>query len=1346
MKNRMKKALALLVALVLTLSLLPAAAFAAEDVTVTLEVNIRAVAEPEMLAELGVQSPLPGPVTVTVPAGSTVKDVLTQAQKDQGLDIVGLDKGFVTGIGWVSGVSAINETLGTAVQEGSFQYPGWSYAINGDFDAPAGIGADPVTEGDTYTFRYSLYGVWSGNAMHYYDYEFLDALDEARTALEQAKAWDTSAFSDPEKAALEQAVAEAETLIGGLDETYMGLWLEYVAEKGSALYGPGSDADKLIKAAAALAAAMQPSPANELTSLVVTDLMESYTGSIDFDPAETEYALYDFPTTLSMVKVKAARASGNAVVSIYLGEAAEPAAQVTGQQGDSWIILRDLDWSGTVNVLRMVVEPPEGTGLSAKTYTVRISRALTAAELEADRDALRLGSGDSTVEVSADLDLPETGASGLSSITWTSSAPDVISGSGVVRRGAKEQTVTLTATLSAAGLESLTKIFTVTVTPVGAREVLDNIAARYAASGVAGDGNGPWLAADLAAYAAAWPDRGHKLSADQVQACLDTFLAKADATDAPGDLAKYIIALRALGYDARKTVTADLREVDVVAKLTALVDGKAASVTNPYTLPYVILALQQGEGYATQAQMDYLIQAAVDSQDSWGNTSWGPDGATPMLLALAPYCDGNALVKEAVDGALAKVRACQGADGGMGNAASTGLAAMAFAALGIDPAEVTAGEGQPSLVDGLLTYVSDTLDGFRPTSNSFSTEQGFRGLIAALRYGETGLPFRLFDFSDRAMETAEATWAQHGPVTFAVIPDDAAVTVLREETEQTPAAPFRYDLPAGTYTYTVSKSGYVGKTGSFTVTEAQAEAHTGQKISVSLAAAPGADSGRSITVSVKVLTHDDSACGGKYTYKHNASAYQVVLADESVALRAGQSVFDALDAALTQAGVDYVESTPGYISSIGDEEEFGHGSKDSGWLYMVNGTTADIGCRDYSLTRDAKVIWFYTDNYHDEYGSESWGGSSSAGAADTSAVLEPQAVADKTGEAKAAVTEKEIRAALDAAQNGGAGCVIIRPDVSGRADQVTVELPRTAVERLAGETGVGLRIETGLAQVDLSSRALAALADAGGRTLSVSVGQGADGVRTVAVLVDGKPVEALPGGIRAAFPAAEAGLVPALVGADGAAAPLKKSLVADGTAYLLLPGSASVALIRGAETLVDVPDGYWGAEAVAFAASRGLLQGVGGDRFDPDGVLTRAMLVTVLYRLEGQPEGAEAAFSDVAVEAWYASAAAWAAEAGIANGVSGGAFAPERSITRQELAAMLYRYAGYAGLDTSARQPLTAFADGAERAGWAEEALSWALATGLLTGKDGGRLDPAGNASRAEVAAVLERLVGLMVR
>ena len=165
------------------------------------------------------------------------------------------------------------------------------------------------------------------------------------------------------------------------------------------------------------------------------------------------------------------------------------------------------------------------------------------------------------------------------------------------------------------------------------------------------------------------------------------------------------------------------------------------------------------------------------------------------------------------------------------------------------------------------------------------------------------------------------------------------------------------------------------------------------------------------------------------------------------------------------------------------------------------------------------------------------------------------------------------------------------------ADQVTVELPRAAVERLAGETGVGLRIETGLAQVDLSSRALAALAGAGGRTVSVSVGQGADGVRTIAVLVDGKPVETLPGGIRVAFPAAEAGLVTALVGADDAAAPLKKSLVADGTAYLLLPGSASVALIRGTETFADVPDGYWGAEAVAFAASRGLLQGVGGNRF-----------------------------------------------------------------------------------------------------------------------------------------------------
>ena len=96
-------------------------------------------------------------------------------------------------------------------------------------------------------FNQGLAPGWQGTAdasqnwaclLYTSDYEFLDALDEARTALEQAKAWDTSAFSDPEKAALEQAVAEAETLIGGLDETYMGLWLEYVAEKGSALYGP----------------------------------------------------------------------------------------------------------------------------------------------------------------------------------------------------------------------------------------------------------------------------------------------------------------------------------------------------------------------------------------------------------------------------------------------------------------------------------------------------------------------------------------------------------------------------------------------------------------------------------------------------------------------------------------------------------------------------------------------------------------------------------------------------------------------------------------------------------------------------------------------------------------------------------------------------------------------------------------------------------------------------------------------------------------------------------------------------------------------------------------------------
>jgi len=111
---------------------------------------------------------------------------------------------------------------------------------------------------------------------------------------------------------------------------------------------------------------------------------------------------------------------------------------------------------------------------------------------------------------------------------------------------------------------------------------------------------------------------------------------------------------------------------------------------------------------------------------------------------------------------------------------------------------------------------------------------------------------------------------------------------------------------------------------------------------------------------------------------------------------------------------------------------------------------------------------------------------------------------------------------------------------------------------------------------------------------------------------------------------------------------------------------------------------------------------------------------------------------------WYTDGVAWAAKNGIVNGQGDGTFAPDRDITRQELAVMLYNYAGYLGLDTQGRADVSRFSDGGDVAAWASDAMRWAVSAGIISGSDAGRLMPAATATRAEVSAMIERMIKLM--
>ena len=186
------------------------------------------------------------------------------------------------------------------------------------------------------------------------------------------------------------------------------------------------------------------------------------------------------------------------------------------------------------------------------------------------------------------------------------------------------------------------------------------------------------------------------------------------------------------------------------------------------------------------------------------------------------------------------------------------------------------------------------------------------------------------------------------------------------------------------------------------------------------------------------------------------------------------------------------------------------------------------------------------------------------------------------------------------------------------------------------------------------------------------------------------------------------------------------------------------------ETLpfLDIQSTDWYYEYVHYVCDAGLFLGTGDDQFSPNLSMTRGMLATVLYRLAGSPslDGQTGeSFSDVPGDAWYAEPVAWASSAGVVKGLGDGTYGPDDLVTREQMALMLYRYAdSYAGISVDATGELDGFADGDTTSSWAREALSWAVGTGIITGRDGSRLDPVGTASRAEVATMLQRFEKLL--
>lgn len=174
---------------------------------------------------------------------------------------------------------------------------------------------------------------------------------------------------------------------------------------------------------------------------------------------------------------------------------------------------------------------------------------------------------------------------------------------------------------------------------------------------------------------------------------------------------------------------------------------------------------------------------------------------------------------------------------------------------------------------------------------------------------------------------------------------------------------------------------------------------------------------------------------------------------------------------------------------------------------------------------------------------------------------------------------------------------------------------------------------------------------------------------------------------------------------------------------------------------VDVPKNHWAYADIAWAYENGIFNGTGdGTTFSPGLSTTRGMIATLLWRIEGKPAASgDCPFDDVGSTSYYEQAILWAAGNKIVEGYGNGLFGPDDTITREQMAAILYRYVSYKGYDVSKKVALDTFADGSKTSGYAVEAIGWAVANGLLSGKGNSILDPKAGATRAEVAAILAR-------
>ena len=611
--------------------------------------------------------------------------------------------------------------------------------------------------------------------------------------------------------------------------------------------------------------------------------------------------------------------------------------------------------------------------------------------------------------------------------------------------------------------------------------------------------------------------------------------------------------------------------------------------------------------------------------------------------------------------------------------------------------------------------------------------------------------------------------------------EDIAVTIIKPATAGTASQP---NGSKGSYAAEITLSKGSGSTyysAKLTV--------TGEIIPTGYTDKPTGD----ITIYFTLLGDTDHGDPGT-TNTHTLADRNLVIwiPRQEVTVPADSTVGDVFSLVLDEWGYGYVGLESNYIKTIITPRglrlsEFTNGQL-SGWMYTVNGEHPNQGLNKWTLYDKDEIIWHYTDDYTKERG----GTGNSTGS--TSGELNPT-----VSGGSASVSANAFQEAINAAVQGRLSEILISPAGAGRLDSLSVNLPTDALYE-AARSGLGVTVESGAGVVTIPSGALSGIARTargydvtidtttqssyqGERLLSSRTELTDDQLKNCSVtevtMTSGRTAITSWGGgaITLSLPVdsryfeARERYTVYQISDDGSMETHTGRCVKQGSilyveidvthlsTFVTVPDAVEEAK-NPVTNITDVPQtlpglgtnyvilpfadaaGHWALQSIGYVYQTGLMSGTSASAFQPETEMSRAMFVTVLHRLAGRPAPTGVmVYTDVKPNTWYTDAVAWATSAGIVNGTGAAAFSPNASISREEMATMMMRYAKYKGYDTAATADLAGYADAYQIHDWAYRAMEWAGGTGMINGRTAFTLAPQGTATRAETATILVRFI-----